>query len=262
MIKLADFGASKRLAEMVTTRWGHRSIKGTPYWIAEVIKQTGHGRQADIWSVGCTVLEMATGKPPWSEHGSQVSALFHIASSKSPPPIPEWMSRGERFPPPLLQPRVPKDRPNATRLLRHPFALVSPSAMPSPSNAVRPSSATSVASLRGDGYPEAPRDAPAPGDGSPDASLDDPSGESTDDTLASAPRTPARVVKDVERVGERPEDASKVADRRAAVYEVDDAEAMTRRGVTVSVSVFGRPKIARGGAFEIVRGGRGVAHGD
>jgi serine/threonine protein kinase len=62
IVKLADFGASKRLAEMVTMDGGHKSIKGTPYWMApEVIKQTGHGRQADIWSVGCTILEMATG---------------------------------------------------------------------------------------------------------------------------------------------------------------------------------------------------------
>ncbi|KAK3242809.1 hypothetical protein CYMTET_47512 [Cymbomonas tetramitiformis] len=93
IVKLADFGASKKLADIVTMDSGFKSMKGTPYWMApEVIKQTGHGRPADIWSVGCTVIEMATGKPPWSEFASQVSALFHIASSQSSPPLPEFLS--------------------------------------------------------------------------------------------------------------------------------------------------------------------------
>jgi mitogen-activated protein kinase kinase kinase len=69
VVKLADFGASKKIEDLVTVDSGCKSIKGTPYWMApEVITQTGHGRQADIWSVGCTVIEMATGKPPWSQH--------------------------------------------------------------------------------------------------------------------------------------------------------------------------------------------------
>lgn len=53
-----------------------QSIKGTPHWMApEVIHQNNVGRQADIWSVACTVIEMATGKPPWSHITSPVRSL-------------------------------------------------------------------------------------------------------------------------------------------------------------------------------------------
>ena len=75
--KLADFGASKRLDLLKNT--AEQSLKGTPYWMApEVIRQAGYGRQADIWSVGCTVIEMATGRPPWSEYKTQVSVMVSI----------------------------------------------------------------------------------------------------------------------------------------------------------------------------------------
>ncbi len=92
-IKLADFGASKKLQGLLNATGGLRSLKGTPYYMApEVIRQTGHGRQADIWSVGCTVYEMLTGKPPYHEIQDQVSALFHIASATSPPALPPGLS--------------------------------------------------------------------------------------------------------------------------------------------------------------------------
>ena len=63
--KLADFGAAKKIIE-TDSNAHNKSLKGTINWMApEVIKQEGHDRFADIWSLGCLVLEMITGKPPW-----------------------------------------------------------------------------------------------------------------------------------------------------------------------------------------------------
>jgi len=65
-----------------------RTVKGTPYWMApEVIKETGYGRKSDIWSVACTVIEMATTKPPFS-HMDPMPALFYIGTTESLPPFP------------------------------------------------------------------------------------------------------------------------------------------------------------------------------
>ncbi|PSS24926.1 Mitogen-activated protein kinase kinase [Actinidia chinensis var. chinensis] len=120
-IKLADFGASKQVVELATVS-GAKSMKGTPYWMApEVILQTGHSFSADIWSVGCTVIEMATGKPPWSQQYQEVAALFYIGTTKSHPPIPEHLSHEAKdFLLKCLQ-KEPESRPAACELLQHLF---------------------------------------------------------------------------------------------------------------------------------------------
>jgi serine/threonine protein kinase len=67
--KLTDFGASSRIADLMSEE--HVQIRGTPYWMApEVVRQENQGRKVDIWSVGCTVIEMVTGKPPYHEFGN------------------------------------------------------------------------------------------------------------------------------------------------------------------------------------------------
>ncbi|KAK7258862.1 hypothetical protein RIF29_24450 [Crotalaria pallida] len=121
-IKLADFGASKQVVELATIS-GAKSMKGTPYWMApEVILQTGHSFSADIWSVGCTVIEMATGKPPWSQQYQQeVAVLFHIGTTKAHPPIPDHLSIAAKdFLLKCLH-KEPGLRSSASELLQHPF---------------------------------------------------------------------------------------------------------------------------------------------
>eukprot|EP01132_Coremiostelium_polycephalum_P004762 gene4762-5941_t len=96
--------------------------ENTPYWMApEVIKQTGHGRSSDIWSLGCVLIEMATGQPPWSNITELTAVMYHIVSSNSTPPIPANLSADAHDFLSLCFKRDPKERPDANTLLKHPF---------------------------------------------------------------------------------------------------------------------------------------------
>ncbi|XP_007954588.2 mitogen-activated protein kinase kinase kinase 2 [Orycteropus afer afer] len=119
-VKLGDFGASKRLQTICLSGTGMKSVTGTPYWMSpEVISGEGYGRKADIWSVGCTVVEMLTEKPPWAEFEA-MAAIFKIATQPTNPKLPPHISDYTRdF---LKQIFVEaKLRPSADELLRHMF---------------------------------------------------------------------------------------------------------------------------------------------
>ena len=86
LVKLADFGVATR-----TTTFHESSVVGTPYWMApEVIELSGATTASDIWSLGCTVIELLDGKPPY--HKLQpMHALFRIVNDDHPP-LPEGAS--------------------------------------------------------------------------------------------------------------------------------------------------------------------------
>ncbi|KAF8377105.1 hypothetical protein HHK36_030478 [Tetracentron sinense] len=117
-IKLADFGMAKH----ITSYCSMLSFKGSPYWMApEVIMNTsGYNLPVDIWSLGCTILEMATSKPPWSQYEG-VAAIFKIGNSKDIPEIPDHLSNDAKNFVMLCLQRDPSARPTAAQLLDHPF---------------------------------------------------------------------------------------------------------------------------------------------
>eukprot|EP00928_Gymnodinium_smaydae_P007328 TRINITY_DN12649_c0_g3_i1.p1 TRINITY_DN12649_c0_g3~~TRINITY_DN12649_c0_g3_i1.p1 ORF type:complete len:1263 (-),score=243.51 TRINITY_DN12649_c0_g3_i1:178-3891(-) len=113
LVKLADFGVATKLSEVDSSK---RRVVGTPYWMApEIVEMSPPTPACDIWSVGSTVVEMITEKPPYADL-QQVSALYRIVSDPHPP-VPEGVAQPlEQF---LLLcfEKNPARRPSARELL-------------------------------------------------------------------------------------------------------------------------------------------------
>jgi serine/threonine protein kinase len=126
-VKLADFGvATLSKAQRAS---GNMSIDqgalGSPYWMApEIITMEGSKPASDIWSLGCTIIELMTGDPPFYSM-PPMSAMYHIAETEEMPPFPENAS------PELVDflkvcfERNPDKRPSAVKLLQHDWVLQS-----------------------------------------------------------------------------------------------------------------------------------------
>lgn len=115
--KLADFGSAKNILGIDVTA----SVTGTFNWMApEIIKETGHGRFADIWSIGCLVVEMCTGKPPWHDY-KRIEIIEAVIGSEKVPAIPEHYSENLKSFISQCFARDPFKRPNVAELLLHPF---------------------------------------------------------------------------------------------------------------------------------------------
>ena len=89
--------------------------------------KSGYSYSADIWSVGCVVIEMFTGKRPWHPLiDNQILFKIHIQKSSLKPPYPQLNTISEEavnFLDACLE-FDPNKRLTADALLSHPFVKV------------------------------------------------------------------------------------------------------------------------------------------
>lgn len=115
LVKLADFGVATKLTDA-----DGKIVVGTPYWMApEVIEMLGVSAASDIWSVGCTVIELLTCVPPYYDL-QPMSALYRIVQDEAPP-LPDNLSADLVDFLLLCFQKDAKQRPDASSLLRHPW---------------------------------------------------------------------------------------------------------------------------------------------
>lgn len=128
LIKLGDFGCSVKLKNNAQTMPGEvNSTLGTAAYMApEVItraKGEGHGRAADIWSLGCVLIEMVTGKRPWHEYEHNFQIMYKVGMGHKPPSPDRISPEGKDFLSHCME-SDPKKRWTASQLLDHPFVKV------------------------------------------------------------------------------------------------------------------------------------------
>ncbi|KAK2784535.1 Suppressor of Sensor Kinase (SLN1) [Onygenales sp. PD_12] len=149
VIKYVDFGAAMVIARQGKTlaamdhysssgtggrdardahgqKKNQKSVTGTPMYMSpelvrgEVGQTSGRHGCMDIWSLGCVILEMATGGRPWSGVDNEWAIMYKIAQGNQPAlPTPDQLSpMGIDFIK-LCFEIDPVKRPSATELLQH-----------------------------------------------------------------------------------------------------------------------------------------------
>ncbi|CAL4888165.1 unnamed protein product [Urochloa decumbens] len=134
---LADFGCARWMGEEGGNAGVGAILWGTPMFMSpEAARGEAQGAAADIWALGCTVIEMATGGAPWQQRfADAVAVLHHVAHSGDAPKAPTWLSDEAKDFLSRCLARDPAKRWSAEQLLQHPFVASSSAAPIDPADA-------------------------------------------------------------------------------------------------------------------------------
>ncbi|TVU03683.1 hypothetical protein EJB05_50778, partial [Eragrostis curvula] len=138
--RLTDFGCARHAESS-------KPIGGTPAFMApEVARGEEQGPAADVWALGCTVVEMATGRAPWSDMDDVLAAIHRIGYTDAVPEVPAWLSAEAQDFLDGCFGRRPCDRSTAAQLVAHPFVASSAArdCKPELANTERPSPKTTL----------------------------------------------------------------------------------------------------------------------
>jgi len=123
-IKLTDFGSLGFLCQqdsttnIVSLQWS------APEQVQGLIgKNRRLASKADIWSLGCVLVEAATAKKPWGEATADFvhAALWQTHTEGPSPPAPPTLTEAGRVFVQECFKRIPAQRPSAEKLLLQPF---------------------------------------------------------------------------------------------------------------------------------------------